>query len=101
MAEDTRPADALSRAELGSYSFTLYCTNMRPRCGHGMRLDVAATIARFGDRTWSWVRRRARCTVCGHRGASLIMAPIHTGPADLDPFNAKSPGPSRDRGHQP
>lgn len=84
MVESERPWDALSRAT-ADYRFTLYCTNMRPHCGHGTMLDVESTIAKVGDRTWRWVRRRARCTVCNHYGATIIMSPVWSGPPDLKP----------------
>lgn len=84
MEEDARPWNALSRAS-GHYSYTLYCANMRPRCGHSAEVDVEAFLTRVGDRTWEWIREHARCAACGHRGATLIVSPLHTGPLALDP----------------
>lgn len=84
METDGKPWDALSRAGR-SYSYTLYCARQQPRCGHTARADAQAMIARVGDRTWRWVRRRARCTRCGHLGADIIVTPTWTGPPGLDP----------------
>lgn len=83
MPIDSRPWDALSRADNTRYSYTLYCTAIA--CGRGTIVDPGAMIERVGDRTWQWVREHARCAACGHRGASVIMAPRWTGPVDLEP----------------
>lgn len=84
MPDDSRPWDSLSRAS-ADYTYTLFCDNMQPRCGHSAMLNVGAAKDLFGDRTLQWVRERARCTVCGHLGATVIVTPIWTGPADLAP----------------
>lgn len=86
MTQDKRPWDALSRAAGDDYTYTLHCNNYRPiRCGHSAELDVAATLERVGDRTWDWVREHARCTACGRFGATVIVSPNWTGPADQNP----------------
>lgn len=77
-------SERLSSAK-GRYTVALYCARSAPFCHHGAPLDIGATISRHGDMTLQTLRERARCGKCGHLGATIRIAPLWTGPADLDP----------------
>lgn len=77
-------SDRLSAAN-GRYTLALYCTRSSPICHHGASLDIGATLSLHGDMTFQSLRERARCRKCGHLGATIRIAPVWTGPADLDP----------------
>lgn len=66
---------------IGKYHVYIHCTRVAPFCYHSRELDVPAIIAEHGDVTDDYLRRNARCQKCGHKGASLIITPVHTGPS--------------------
>jgi len=51
-----------------------YCAADIP-CGHDAKLDLAAIIARHGDRRADELKRRLTCR-CGHRGARISLIPM-------------------------
>jgi hypothetical protein len=55
---------------------SMHCIRQTPVCRHQVDIDIDAMIAAHGDITLRDLRRRARCTVCGHRGAGTIGTPI-------------------------
>lgn len=77
-------SDRLSSA-IGVYNVHLHCAKPAPFCWHRKKLDLEAFIAEHGDMTDDDLRRNARCEKCGHRGATLIITPVHTGPSWNDP----------------
>ena len=49
----------------------LYCTSY-PWCGHSAPMALAPLVIRWGpDASSDKLRRCARCTTCGHKGATL------------------------------
>jgi hypothetical protein len=58
-----------------------------PPCLHRAPLALAPNIIRWGADTSSDVLRRcARCTVCGHKGATLQTAPWVSGEIGIQAF---------------
>jgi hypothetical protein len=54
---------------------SIYFTNAM-FCCHSKKVPLAAFVIRYGsDASSDIIRRRARCTACGTKGATLIVAP--------------------------
>jgi hypothetical protein len=50
----------------------VYCTRYNPPCPHHAPMALAPLIIRWGpDASSDMLRACARCTVCGHKGATL------------------------------
>jgi len=66
----------------------VYCARYAPLCQHRAPMALAPLIIRWGPDTSSdMLRRRARCQVCGHKGATLQCPGwVGNGAADWAPF---------------
>jgi hypothetical protein len=61
----------------------VYCE----RCNHSTPMAVAPLVIRWGANVSSnKLRRSARCTACGHRGATLRRASWVGGAVEWQPF---------------
>jgi hypothetical protein len=68
-----RPPNKVRRSAryIGTRMGAPFCTSY-PWCGHSAPMAIAPLIIRSGGNTSSdRLRRCARCTVCGHKGATL------------------------------
>jgi hypothetical protein len=69
--EPSKPVATLGQIHTEPYWCWLCCTNSMV-CSHSKPVAMAQFVIRYGPNTSSdIVRQRARCTVCGHKGASL------------------------------
>jgi hypothetical protein len=64
-----------------------YCTRYHPLCQHRAPMALAPLIIRWGpDASSDMLRRCARCTVCGHKGATLQGPGWKNGHVEWEPF---------------
>ena len=59
------------------FALTVFCAD-GVHCHHGAPADLDALAERLGegfDLYGPELRRRFRCTACGHRGATFIISP--------------------------
>lgn len=60
------------------HDMRIWANCARPNCGHGVELDIAKLIERFGP-DYSYIgddrlRNSLRCARCGHKGGTLAVA---------------------------
>src|SRR5882672_9482186 len=68
----------------------VYCTRYVPLCQHHAPMALAPLIIRWGPDTSSdMLRQCARCTVCGHKGATLKHPGWKNGVVEWEPFPTK------------
>jgi hypothetical protein len=65
----------------------VYCTRYAPLCQHRAPMALAPLVIRWGRGVSSdKLRRCARCTVCGHKGATLQHPGWKNGHVEREPF---------------
>ena len=65
----------------------VYCTRYVPLCQHRAPMALAPLIIRWGpDASSDMLRQCARCTVCGHKGATLQGPGWKNGEVEWEPF---------------
>ena len=72
MSRVQQPATTLGELHRPPGWFWIHCARFDPLCQHRAPMAIAPLIIRWGPDTSSdMLRRCARCTVCGHKGATL------------------------------
>src|SRR5262249_44434461 len=72
---------------LGQLLRTPYWVWLCCGCGHGVAVALVPLMIRWGpDASSDMLRRHARCTVCGHLGATLQHPSWHNSSTDREPF---------------
>jgi hypothetical protein len=83
------PRPPLTLAQLRKVTCWVWAYCQGRQCYRGVPLALAPFIIRWGETASSDLLRRSfRCTVCGAKGATLMM-PSHVGGFGLAPFPSK------------
>jgi hypothetical protein len=82
--ERDAPAATLGQIHTEPFWIWIYCSGT---CTHCMPFALAPFVIRFGtDASSDVLRRRARCSRCGHKGASLRRPSWINGYVGIAPF---------------